>query len=182
MFMQSGKIVLRALEPSDVDILYAWENNTSEWEFGNTLAPFSRFQIEEYVLNSQYDLMSARQLRLMIDLEADTPERKTIGAVDLFDYDPVNRRAGIGILIAMEYRNQGYASSVIGLITEYAREMLHLHQLYCNIAEDNKSSLTLFEKAGFVRCAEKKEWISTRTGWKDEYMYQLILDILSDRA
>ncbi len=31
-----GKILLRPLEPEDVDLLYEWENNMGIWEMGST--------------------------------------------------------------------------------------------------------------------------------------------------
>ena len=176
MFLQSDNIILRAVEPADIDLLYTWENDVSVWGASNTITPYSRFQIEEYVLNANYDLMSVRQLRMMIDLKLAGPEKKTIGSIDLFDYDPQNRRAGIGILIVNEQRHKGYGLTALRLVIQYARETLRLHQVYCNISEDNPQSISLFEKAGFKKCAHKREWTETVSGWKDEFTLQMILE------
>ena len=35
-------IILRALEPEDVELLYTWENDHLIWQVSNTLIPFSR--------------------------------------------------------------------------------------------------------------------------------------------
>src|SRR6185436_12887613 len=100
-----GELIrLRALEPSDVDLLYQWENDASVWSVSGTLAPFSKFVLEQYLASSHQDIYSNKQLRLMIDLSAnneeDEPESRGIGCIDLFDFDPKNRKAGVGILIA----------------------------------------------------------------------------------
>jgi diamine N-acetyltransferase len=171
--MKSDNLQLRALEPADVDLLYKWENDTSVWHLSSTLAPFSRFALEQYVLNAGDDIFASKQLRLMIDLlKAEPPE--TIGCIDMFDLDPVNLRAGIGIMILDEYRGKGYASEALDLIIEYAFERLLLHQLYSNVTHDNKASLELFRKKNFQVAGLKKDWIRHEKKWTDEYLLQLI--------
>jgi diamine N-acetyltransferase len=165
---------LRALEPGDIGILYEWENDTSVWKVSNTLTPFSKFQVEEYILNTQHDIFATRQLRLMIDLIKPTEDGTSVGSIDLFDFDPFHLRAGVGILIREEFREKGYAREAMEIMIGYAFNILHLHQLYCNIAPDNASSICLFENAGFVRCGLKHDWISEGGQWKDEWMFQLI--------
>jgi diamine N-acetyltransferase len=171
----TGKnVMLRALEPDDVDLLYAWENDTTIWNVSNTLAPFSRFQIEEFVLNGQHDIFSTKQLRLMIDLVGSTLTEKSVGTIDLFDFDPVHFRAGVGVLIREQYRQRGYGLQAMNLLIHYAFGTLRLHQMYCNIAPDNLSSLGLFEQLGFARCGIKKDWVREGKGWQEEWMFQLI--------
>ena len=87
--MLEGKnLKLRALEPSDVDFLFEWENDEKLWHLSNTIAPFSRFVLEQYILNSHQDIFTNKQLRLMIDLK-NGDNNYPIGSIDLFDFDPV---------------------------------------------------------------------------------------------
>jgi diamine N-acetyltransferase len=165
---------LRALEPHDIETLYEWENDTSVWKVSNTLTPFSKFQMEEYVLNTQNDIFATRQLRLMVDLIKPTDEDTSVGTIDLFDFDPIHFRAGVGILIREAFREKGYAGEALSIMIRYAFKILPLHQLYCNISPDNESSIQLFENLGFVRCGIKHDWISEGEQWKDEWMFQLI--------
>ena len=73
-------------------------------------------------------------------------ESRTIGCLDIFDFDPNHLRAGIGILIAdKSNRKKGYASEALEILTEYCFHSLNLHQLYCNITIENESSLLLFQ-------------------------------------
>ncbi len=166
-------IRLRAPEISDIDLLYQWENDINLWYLSNTITPFSRHVLEQYILNAHIDIFESKQLRLMIDLQQ-VPQT-TIGAIDLFEFDPLNRRAGIGIIIDSKYRQKGYASNAIDAITDYAFNILHLHQLFCNIDEDNDASLKLFIKCGFNICGTKKQWNLRQTNnWKDEHLLQRI--------
>ncbi|MFH1936131.1 MAG: GNAT family protein [Bacteroidota bacterium] len=168
-------LALRAVEPVDVDLLLKWENDTSVWKVSNTVTPYSRFELEEYVLNAKRDIFSARQLRLMIDRIDGVDPPVTIGTIDLYDFDPVHLRAGVGIMIAEEFREQGHAKEALKMLIRYAVESLLLHQLFCHISSDNHISIKVFEKLGFIRCGEKKEWLNSGEGWLDEYIYQLIL-------
>ena len=171
--MKSENLTLRALEPSDVDQLFKWENDTSLWHLSSTLTPFSRFALEQYVMNAGEDIYANKQLRLMIDLNHEG-DSITIGCIDLFDFDPVNMRAGIGIMIIKDEREKGYASEAIDLMVEYAFDLLHLHQLYANVLIDNQASLELFKRKHFEIIGVKKEWVRIGNTWMDEYILQLI--------
>jgi diamine N-acetyltransferase len=170
-YLSNNRISLRAIEPEDIDLLFAWENDPEIWEVSHTLVPYSKYILTLYIQNADKDIYESKQLRLMID----THEGKTIGAIDLFDFDPFHSRAGIGLLIhEKEDRSKGYASSALELLIPYCFGKLNLHQLYANIAVDNKISFALFGKHGFSVCGVKKEWLRTESGWKDEIMLQLI--------
>ena len=49
--MESELIRLRALEPEDVNILYKWENDTEIWKVSNTVAPFSKHMLRQFIEN-----------------------------------------------------------------------------------------------------------------------------------
>jgi diamine N-acetyltransferase len=173
----SGKnIRLRAIEPTDLDIIYKWENDPGNWLISNTITPFSKHVLTRYLEHAHKDIHEARQLRLMIDLMDDSGVTKeTIGTVDLFDFDPVHQRAGLGILIAnQENRMKGYASESLSIIIRYAFETLHLHQLYCNISHDNQASKNLFKKLGFIEIGIKRDWLRGSNGWLDVCLLQLV--------
>lgn len=172
--MQSkNNISLRAVEPGDIDLLLKWENDPESWHLSNTLIPFSRHDIEQSVLLADKDIFSTKQVRLMIYIEIDN-SLQTVGCVDLFDFEPKHKRAGVGILIDKNYRDKGHASIAIDLLKDYAFDTLNLHQLYCNIEEDNEVSLALFKKKKFEISGLKKDWNLKSGKWVDEYHLQLI--------
>lgn len=172
MFCKTDRISLRQVEPSDAQLIYQWENDTSNWQVSDTITPLSQYQIEQFILNAE-DIFTSKQLRLMIDYhEFDT--KITIGAIDLYDYDPRHRRAGIGILIDEAYRNRGFALEALGLLEKYSFEVLRLHQLYCFVSEYNTSSIALFSRRAFELTGKRKEWILQEGKWIDQLQYQLI--------
>jgi diamine N-acetyltransferase len=169
--LENKTIRLRALEPEDLDLLYRWENDIMLWSSGNTLTPYSRFALRQYMESQTDDLYTTRQLRLMIELKE---EARAIGTLDMFDFDPFHNRAGIGILVISEYQSKGLGAQALQLFIEYAFRFLKIGQLYCHIAEDNESSLSLFKKQGFTISGKLRSWLHSTDGWKDTYILQLI--------
>ena len=175
MKLVGEQIILRALEPEDLDFLYRLENDSSIWEVSNTNTPYSRYILKQYLDNSHRDIYDVKQLRLVI---CDKNSKDAIGCIDLYDFDPKHHRVGIGIIIfSMKDRNKGYASQSLKLTCDYAFERLGVHQVYASISEDNKPSLHLFEKEGFERTGIKKDWIFSSDSYKNVYHYQLIRDV-----
>jgi len=172
MILENDGIRLRAVEPEDLELLYSWENDETNWKQSNTLVPYSRYTLKKYIAGSGKSIYETSQLRLMIDV---LPEARTVGTIDLYEFDHYHNRAGIGILIADQAdRKKGYASSALICLVNYAFETLSLHQLWCNILENNTESLQLFTRHGFLICGSRKEWIRVSGGYETEYLLQLI--------
>jgi len=165
------KIHLRALEPQDIDFLFAVENDESYWEVSSTQTPFSRFILEQYIANAHQDIHEVKQLRLII---VENESNKNVGFIDLFDFIPQHRRAGVGILIIDSEQHKGYASEALQLLIDYSFKQLNLHQLFANITSDNTKSLSLFKKHNFLKVGIKKEWVFSKGNFKDEVLFQLI--------
>ena len=155
MMLRGHICSLRAVEPQDLELLCRWENDPSLWTVSGTIEPFSHYSIEQFIQEQQAGIYRCGQLRLMID--------DTAGAgVGILVYDPAQR-------------GKGYGAEALALLEEYARTVLRLRQLWCNVLADNVPSLTLFERAGFRRVGVKKEWIRTPEGYKDEVLLQKLL-------
>lgn len=172
MLLKNSQIMLRAVEPEDLDILYKWENSTALWVHGNTLAPYSKLVLRQYINDAlEMDIYQSKQLRLMICLAED---EKTIGTIDLYDIDAHNRRAGIGILIDEAHRQKRYAMQALELMAQYAFNFLFLHQLYAYISISNVNSVSLFEKAGYKEVGILKDWVQRSEAFEDVRLLQLL--------
>ena len=164
-------ILLRAIEPADLEMLYHWENDPAVWRVSGTMAPISRDRLARFISEQVYDLYATRQMRLMVDVD-----NVAVGCVDIFDFEPLHRRFGIGILIyADEHRRRGYARRGIDMVKEYARNTLDLRQIWVTIDEDNPASVALFEGCGFTLSARRREWINRGGKFIDELEYQCFL-------
>jgi diamine N-acetyltransferase len=170
--LKGDTIYLRALEPNDLEFVYAMENDENIWDVSNTQTPYSRYLVKQYLENANQDIYEAKQLRLAICQDEDFP---AIGLIDLFEFDPKNNRAGIGIVIqANGNRNKKIGSEALELLIKYSFRHLNLHQLYANISSENEASKALFTKFGFQKIGTKKDWILVNGIYKDEDVFQLI--------
>ena len=142
--MENELIRLRALEPDDVQVLYKWENDTEVWKVSNTIVPFSKYMLLQFIAN-QFDL---------------DPYNCRAG-VGILIYDKRDQ-------------GQGYASQALSSLIRYGFQVLGLNQLYCDIPSHNIRSLALFKSKGFTVVGLKKEWTRTTSDWQDEYMLQLL--------
>ena len=169
--LRGEHIYLRAIEPQDLEVLYKLENDTDIWEISGTNSPYSKHVLKLYLDNAHRDIYDVKQLRLCIC----NFDGKVVGLIDLFDFDPKNHRAGLGIIVLdTANRNKGIGTEAISLLCEYSFSTLQLKQLYANILEDNKSSVHLFEKLGFQLVGLKKDWIYSDETYKNELLYQKI--------
>ena len=169
--LKGEHIQLRALEPEDLEYLFALENDPDIWEISGTLTPYSRKVLRAYLETAHQDIYQAKQLRLAIC----GPDQSAIGLIDLYDFDPRHLRAGIGIVISQsEHRNRGYGAEALTLLCSYAFTVLDLHQLYAGVSADNARSIHLFEKLGFKQNGVRKDWLRTASGFKDELFFQIL--------
>lgn len=170
MYLQSGNIALRAVEPSDSELLYVWENDVALWRVSDRLSPISKFEIEQFILSSN-EVRHQSQIRLMVDLKQDSSS-KTIGSVDLYDFDLYHSRAGVGIFITEEHRQKSYAKIAIQLAESYCFNTLKLHQLYALVGSQNAHSLRLFASLGYRETGIRSDWYLTKEGFESQHCFQ----------
>tara|TARA_B110000495_G_C23042758_1_gene626872 strand:- start:2339 stop:2857 length:519 start_codon:yes stop_codon:yes gene_type:complete len=167
-----NEYILRALEPDDIDILYDTENDKSLWKYSNTSSPFSKHILKKFIENSHLDIIEHKQVRLVLSDKNNLP----FGFIDLFKYDMINKRAGVGIIIFEKYRSRGFGSISLDLIENYVKKYIPIHQLYANISSENIESIKLFEKHNYLKVGNKKDWIYYNNKYFNELLYQKILD------
>ena len=168
--LKGKNIFLRALELDDINYLFSIENNEKYWSISDSQIPFSKYLLNRYLKNSDMDIYEAKQLRLVIT----DFKMNTIGLIDLFDIDFKNNRAGVAIIINEKMRSKGFAKEALEMLIKYSKTHLSLHQLYCNILEDNTHSMNLFKSVQFKEVGLKKDWIKFDGKYKNEMLLQLI--------
>jgi diamine N-acetyltransferase len=168
--LKGKNIFLRALESEDINYLFSIENNEKYWSISDSQIPFSRYLLNRYLKNSNMDIYEAKQLRLVIT----DFQNITIGLIDLFDIDFKNNRAGVALIINEKMSREGFAKEALELLIQYSKTHLSLHQLYCNILEDNTHSVNLFKSVEFKQVGLKKDWIKFDGKYKNELLLQLI--------
>ncbi len=171
MRLQNERVSLRAIEHEDIDVLFNLENDVDLWKYSNRFQPFSKDLLKNYIANAHKDFFDIRQVKFSI-----VDQKKTlIGFIDLFDHEPLHHRAGVGLVVQKENRGKGYGTAALELIGDYAKNHLQLHQLYVNIAVENKISIQLFVRQGYFFAGTKKDWNFYEGQFHDESVYQKII-------
>ena len=177
----SCHVTLRAMEPEDLDLLYRIENDAELWAVGETNVPYSRYTLHDYIATSADDIFADRQLRLIIEKDDVSPLASnlsplTVGIADLVNFDPRHRRAEVGIVIEQPHRNKGYAKAALEALHDYARRVIHLHQLYAIVAVDNAPARQLFLSMGYCNTATLTDWmLRSDNTYSDAVLMQLFL-------
>ncbi len=165
-------IKLRALEPEDLSFLYEIENEMEDWQYGTTNTPISQYALRQYIATCKNDIFEDGQLRLAVDVEGEM-----VGLVDLTNFNPMHRRAEVGIVIRNNKRQMGYGARALGLLADYAKRIVGLHQLYAVVSSDNKSAQKLFTSCSYNETQILKDWLFSVSGeTHDACLFQRFLD------
>ncbi len=170
--LTNDRVTLRALEPTDIDTIYRWENDSRLWLSGSAAAPFSRKQVWDYIAGYTADPYASGELRLMI---TDTQSREPLGMVDITNFDPVNRRGQVGIMVDIAHQRLGVGSAALELLASYSRNLLGMHQLWAIIPADNAASRALFERRGYAIEGHLRSWLRVGREYRDAYLYHRFL-------
>ena len=165
----SDNLILRTPLSSDLDDLLSWENDLKNNLYTDVPVFYTPSQIEDF-LNSNHDLLLQNQIRYIIELNS-----SAVGCIDLYDYDMVNSRAGVGIYVDSNFRNKGIASKSLELLKSISMEKYLIYNLYADIMSRNKASIKIFEKANFIKNGIKTNWIRTESSFEDVLFYQCAL-------
>jgi RimJ/RimL family protein N-acetyltransferase len=98
-----------------------------------------------------------------------------LGNISLFEFEPIHRRATLGIFIGeAERRGKGYGAEAIRLILGYGFNILNLHSVMLTVHSDNSQGVACYKKVGFTECGRRRE-----SRIKDGQFFDLIyMDIL----
>lgn len=163
--------MIRQVEPEDIDFVYEIENDSRLWKYSLANEPYSRFALTQYISNMTCDIYADRQLRLIIEDDNGRP----VGLADIDDFEPRHKRASVGIVVIKEARRQGYATKAIEWIINYASQTVGMQQLYATVSVNNKASIALFQKLGFIPTATLKRWLANGNDYEDAVLLQRFL-------
>lgn len=165
----SNTVYLRLPEEKDVEQILNWENDSRIWHLSGTDRAYTIDNIKDLILNLKKGILEVGQARYLIC----TQENLTVGCLDLFNYDSLNSRAGVGVLIDKNYRSRSYAKKALALLIELCFNTLQIHHLYAHIQLENLMSIKLFEGQKFEKKSILKEWNIDGNKYTDVALYEL---------
>ncbi len=98
-----------------------------------------------------------------------------IGTIGLFDVAWGSRTAWVGVGIGRrEDWGKGYGSEAMELVTQYAFDELNLHRLQLTVIDYNPRAIAMYEKLGFVREGNYREFVERDGARHDLLLYGLL--------
>ena len=167
-YLVGENVRLRNVEAADVDFLCEIENDSRNWSVSDTLAPYSRTTMEEYIQSESLGIWANGQQRFIIENQ----EKNIVGAVDIYDVDIFSHKAAVGIVIKEECRRNGYGREALRLLCDYCFSHLDFQMLYAYVETGNKPSVSLMESTGFEITATLKNWRRIDLQYKDVHVLQ----------
>lgn len=145
--IQSGGVYLRAPERSDIPAFVEW---FGDWRTVRTLAlraPMSLASEERWFERMLDDQGKGGYMFVSCLLEDDRP----LGTIGLFDLDPYNGSAGLGISIGRpQDRGRGYGTAALRALLGFAFGQLRLERVWLDVYDMNPSARRVYERVGFV--------------------------------
>lgn len=172
MNIKGNKVLLRAIEKSDLDILHKWANDTDLQDIiGNIHFPSSKSYHEFWYENLQKDSLNQR-------LAIETANDGLIGISSIMQIDWRNNHAWHGIFLGdVDIRGKGYGIDTVMATMRYAFEEMHMERLDGSIIEYNKPSYSMYcNKLGWKEEGRKKNYYFR----KGKYWDQIIVGITKE--
>ena len=166
--MNRESVFLRAFEPSELSLLIEIENEQDFWKYSNRTEPFSEKLLKAYLEQQHQDIFQAKQKRYVLS----DAQKSLLGFVDLFDFAPLYRRAGVGIVILKDTSGMGLGKYGLQMVDSHCREYFNIHCLFANIARENKRSLHIFESCGYQKIGIKKACNFYEDSFHDAFLSQ----------
>ncbi|WP_172196515.1 GNAT family N-acetyltransferase [Saccharibacillus qingshengii] len=144
-------ITLQYFEPRDFGPLIRWSGDEAfllQWSGPSFRFPLSEDQLAVY-LNEANDPETSSTF-IYKAVESSTGE--TVGHLSLAALDRYNRSARVGrVLLFDSHRGKGYGLQMMRGILRIGFEDFGLHRIGLGVFDFNRSALSCYEKAGFVR-------------------------------
>jgi len=155
--LHTRRLLLRPLQPGDVDALFAIFSNPEVMRYWSTPPWASPEPGREMVARDLAAGPDADHLRLgLVRRDDDT----LIGTCTLFDHFRQSRRAEMGYALARTAWGQGYMHEALSALLAHGFEAWNLNRVEADIDPRNEASARALERLGFQREGFLRErWI-----------------------
>ena len=146
-FWQGKSIRLRAIEPEDAAVFFAWNLDTRTAQLVDFIRPpQSMTAVKEWAQKQAIN----RSKNDDVDLVIENSAGELVGLIDTHNID---RRVGAfqyGVAVRPEFRRRGYAAEAIQILIRYMFDELGYQKVNATVYSNNEPSIRLHERLGFV--------------------------------
>ncbi|GIH97794.1 GNAT family N-acetyltransferase [Planobispora siamensis] len=169
--MLTGKLVrLRAMEPSEAETLWRWNNDPEVVRWMSEGYPESLAQITERCEDrnrNSYD-------NVLLGIET-LDEGRLIGIVRLGDAEPEIGSAELDIYIGeKDCWGKGYGTDATREICRYGFDRMRLHSIELWVVAENEAAIRVYEKVGFSRDGRRRDAFRRDGKWHDMILMTML--------
>jgi RimJ/RimL family protein N-acetyltransferase len=168
--LQGEKVVLRALERSDMELLQRFVNDREVHLLADDdyFVPKSREQVEK-----MFEEMGKSSEEIgPFGIEADG---KLIGTCGLHHFDTHSRVCSFGINISERaYWDKGYGRDAVRVLLDYAFKHRNMRKMWLTVYADNERAIRSYKALGFKEEGLQREQVWNEGSYKD-WLYMGLL-------
>jgi len=172
MNIQGKKVLLRAVEEGDLELLHKWSNDPYTQDImGGIHFPSSMDYHKKWFCNLQNDPLNQR-------FAIEAPDVGLIGLTSMIKIDWRNNHAWHGVMLGdKDIRGKGYGYDNLMTCMRYAFDEMHLERLDGSIIEYNTIAYHLYcEKLGWVAEGRRRNYFFRRGRYWDEIVVGITKD------
>ena len=168
-----GKLVnLRELSMNDATTIVSLMNYEIAKYLYEVPYPYKIDDALKFIKSSCDDFRLHKSITFAIDYKNKFQSvHLLVGIIAVKDIDYVNKKANIGYWIGQQYHGKGIATECIELVVKYAFDVLELKEISAYVFPENKPSIRVLEKNGFVKTKEVNEYHPISNSYRNSLVY-----------
>ncbi len=164
--LETERLRLRTMRPTDVDDLREWMPNKSLYAFWGK-SPGKAEKDPSLLFLSPEKPTKSFHMGIAIK-----PEDKVIGELWVYLIEN-DRMAKVAIRLSKDYHGKGYASEALSRMVDFCFTKTELRRLWTDVDVRNAASCRMLERCGFVREGLIREGKMV-SSWCDYYIYGIL--------
>ena len=175
VFLRGDRVTLRPPEEADLDFLQRCHNDPAVRQSMPRIYPQTREDTREEYLGQADDATG------LLICAGDDADADRLGFCALFLIDEDSGRAEVGVWLAPEAEEQGYATDAIATLVTYAFEERRLNRVNAGRLATNDRSGALLDRVGFSEEGRRREYYFVEGEYVDRVEYGLLAEEWRER-
>lgn len=170
--LETARLILRELEPRDVDAVQAWATDPEVYRFLEW-GPNTPGQTVDFLRRAAAARLETPRRTFELGIVvAETGALVGAGGARVRSADHLV--ADVGYALRRDEWGKGYATEAAGALVEFALGPLGMHRVWATCDVRNARSARVLEKVGMRREGRLRENMRIRGEWRDSYLYALV--------
>lgn len=174
---ETPRLLLKVIKPDQADQVldfYMRDKELFEQFEPDRMNNFYTPRVQKQTLAFEYNMAVQGTLFRYYVYEKQNPKR-IIGTISFHHISHgYTSSCEIGYKFSSEVHHRGYATESLSFITSQIFEDLKLHRIVAWALPDNKASIRLLERVGFVYEGTCRDYLLLHGKWRDHVQYSMI--------